>query len=166
MEYSNHDLTPADLRRIEDRLTDGRTVASPLELDELKQRAMSQAAQRRGTPRGAWMKSRLALTLVIVLGAMMSGTGAGLAVSGSSGSGNAAETQYEEQETDEGNRVAGDEEASPQPIAGDVEGEQVAAAGDSGSLPFTGFVAIPLMVGGVALIGGGAFLRRSARKPD
>jgi hypothetical protein len=166
MEYSNDDLTPADLQRIEDRLTGGRIVASPLELDELKQRAMHQATQRKGTPRGAWMKSRLALTLVIVLGAMMSGTGAGLAVSGSSGEGNAADEQYEEQETNEGNRVAGDEDAVPQSVAGDVAAEQVAAAGDSGSLPFTGFVAIPLMVGGVALIGGGAFLRRSTRKRD
>lgn len=108
------------------------------------------------------MKSRLALTLVIVLGAMMGGTGAGLAVSGSSGEGNAGAAQYDEQGTNEGGSVLGDEEQAPQAVAN----EQVAAAGDSGSLPFTGFLAIPLMIGGVALVGGGALLKRSARNAD
>jgi hypothetical protein len=40
----------------------------------------------------------------------------------------------------------------------------VAAQGGSGSLPFTGFVAIPLLVGGVALAGTGAVLRRRTRE--
>jgi hypothetical protein len=162
MEYSNQDRSPADVQDVADRLSAGRVTATPLELDELKQRAMRQAAQRKDSRRGALMKSRLALTLVIVLGAMMSGTGAGIAVSGSSGEGNAVEGQYHEQGTTEGGSVLAGEDQAPQAVAND----QVAAAGDSGSLPFTGFLAIPLMIGGVALIGGGALLRRSARNTE
>jgi len=40
---------------------------------------------------------------------------------------------------------------------------QVAAAADEGELPFTGLAAIPILVGGIALLGGGAVLRRKTR---
>jgi hypothetical protein len=46
--------------------------------------------------------------------------------------------------------------------------EQVAVASESGgdTLPFTGFLAIPLMIGGVALVSTGALMRRKWRKSD
>jgi hypothetical protein len=171
MDYSNGEHDPAELTPVEERLRAERVTATPVELDALKLRAMRQAAP--AAPRfrkGVWMKSRLALTLMIVLGLMMSTTGAGLAISGSSDRGSAAEGQYggggEKGEnpndnlagTVQGGGQGGSDTADSQPV------EQVAVAtDDNGSLPFTGFVAIPLIVGGVALLSGGAILRWRAR---
>ena len=110
----------------------------------------------------SFMKSRLALTAILVLGVMMSGTGATIAITGASDSGSAGVAQY----------GLGNEEEENGNLAGAQQGggddtqpaEQVAAQGDSGSLPFTGFVAIPLLVGGVALAGTGLVLRRRTRE--
>ena len=93
----------------------------------------------------------------------MSGTGATIAITGASDSGSAGAAQYLEGENEgptDGDNVAGalqggGDDAQP--------AQQVAAQGDGGSLPFTGFVAIPLLVGGVALAGTGAVLRRRVR---
>ncbi len=46
------------------------------------------------------------------------------------------------------------EESSTQPE------RQVAAAAETGQLPFTGFAAIPVLIGGLALLTGGLILRR------
>lgn len=114
------------------------------------------------------MKSRLALMLMIVAGLTMSTTGATLAITGSSGSGSAAVNQYD--------TVAPQQDEGDQPEAGTLGtedsgdngdtapvAEQVEVAGDDGgSLPFTGFVAIPLLIGGIALVSAGAVLRRKA----
>ena len=113
------------------------------------------------------MKSRLALTVVLVLGLMMTGTGATIAVTGASDDGNAGVAQYNEgTQQGGGNNLAGQEQGgggggSPETTQ---PAQQVAAQGGSGSLPFTGFVAIPLLVGGVALAGTGAVLRRRTRE--
>jgi hypothetical protein len=209
MSHENGDRTPADLMRVAERLREERVTATPLELDELKQRARRQAIRRHRPQRGALMKSRLALTMLIVVGAMMSGTGATLAITGSSGSDNASENQYTTPTTETvttettttetvttetvpttpttpttettptetepvlGPDVQGTEEEGDELPAqednGDGDGDdsqpeqQVAAAGDSSdSLPFTGFLAIPLMIGGVALVATGAVLRRKS----
>lgn len=142
-------------------------MATPLELDRIKLRARHQA-ERSGnsfyaSQKGKLMKSRLALMLMIALGLMMSTTGATLAITGSSGSGSAAQNQYK--------TVQPQQDDNPEPQAetlGDTgsgtapAAEQVSVADDGGSLPFTGFVAIPLLIGGVALVSAGAFLRRKA----
>jgi hypothetical protein len=175
MDYPNRASDPADLTPIEERLRAERVTATAVELDALKLRAMRQAAP--AAPRfrkGAWMKSRLALTLMIVLGLMMSTTGAGLAISGNSDNGSAAKAQYGDQNDDNGDNVAGTLQGQDNGNGnGDGVGdtaesqptEQVAVAGDDdgGSLPFTGFFTIPLIVGGVALLSGGALLRWRAR---
>ena len=187
MDDKDRDRTPADLVRIAERLREERPVATPLELDRIKLRARRQA-QRSGPSfyarqKGTLMKSRLALTLMIALGLTMGTTGATLAITGSSGSGSAAEGQYDrvlpnedndqsnDQGNDEGNDAAptgdtlGDtgEGTSPAVQTSPAEQVEVASSGDDGgSLPFTGFVAIPLLIGGVALIGTGAVLRRKA----
>jgi hypothetical protein len=49
------------------------------------------------------------------------------------------------------------------PSSGNASGEQQVAATGEDTLPFTGFVAIPLLVGGVGLLGAGAGLRRWQR---
>jgi len=127
------------------------------------------------------MKSRLALLSMIVLGLMMSTTGATLAITGSSGSGSAGIAQYFGAPDGDDQEVLGDTDGQgtqPQDSLGDEENagddgsgtepqaaQQVAATGDGGgnSLPFTGFLAIPLLIGGVALVGTGAVLRRRVR---
>jgi hypothetical protein len=108
--------------------------------------------------------------MILVLGVMMSGTGATIAITGASDSGSAGVAQYlDGDENGDGNLAGqdqggggggdeGDDGDNPQAV------EQVAAQGGSGSLPFTGFIAIPLLVGGVALAGTGAVLRRRTRE--
>lgn len=166
MNDQNRDRTPADLVKIAQRVRDERPVATPLELDRIKLRARNQA-QRSGTSsyasqKGKLMKSRLALTAMIAVGLMMGTTGATLAISGSSGSGSAATNQYERilPESDDREPTAatlGDAGAGNPP----AEQVQVAeSSDDGGSLPFTGFLAIPLLIGGVALLTTGAVLRR------
>ncbi|HJZ35426.1 MAG TPA: LPXTG cell wall anchor domain-containing protein [Solirubrobacterales bacterium] len=157
------------------------------------------------------MKSRLAMMLVIAAGFMLSTTGAGLAISGSSSSGSAAESQYtpagveehgghhsENQgvkgaatkggnkcsENGNGNGTNGgggnsgnsgangsncNEPAETEPAPAEVEvapvpAEQQAVVSSGSSLPFTGFVAIPLLIIGVLMVVGGAMLRFKSRK--
>src|ERR1700753_524804 len=99
MDHSNRNRTPAELEAIENALRAERHQASPLELDAIKLQAIRQAQRSRPslTPstKGTFMKSRLALTLLLVAGFMFSTTGATLAISGSSGSGSAASNQYQ-----------------------------------------------------------------------
>jgi hypothetical protein len=157
---------PAEVSWIEERLRADRATASPVELDELKLRAKRQAAPAAiSQPRqeGSLLKSRVVLTLIIVLGLMMTSTGATLAISGSSGKGNAADKQYRQVEPDEDAGTLGQEEQAPAEAVESEPTAQVAAGGDDGALPFTGFVTIPLLVGGVALLSGGAFLRWRSR---
>ena len=120
------------------------------------------------------MKSRLAILSAIVVGGFMSFTGAGLAIGGHEASkavyGTPTTTPTEtvlppnevlgETET-QGEQPAG-EEAGGQP-AGTTENVQPAAqvAGAAQKeLPFTGFAAIPVLIGGLALLSAGLVLRR------
>jgi hypothetical protein len=156
---------------VAERLRASRVTATPLELDELKLRARRQAS-RNSFPGGRMLKSRLGLTAVIVTGLLMSGTGAGLAASGSSGSDNAAENQYRtpttETPTTESQQPAAQQVEGGSPESGGEDSQpvqQVAAANESdGSLPFTGFLAIPLLIGGIALVVTGGVLRRKSRE--
>ena len=168
------DRFPADLARVEDRLRAARRQPSALELDELKLRARRQAAHaapgyRKGT---TFMKSRLALTFVIVLGLMMSGTGATLAVDGIGNDNSAASGVYptEQPQGEEHGEQLGEEQNDNSLGGNGVEGteevqptSQVSAGESGGSLPFTGFLAIPLLIGGVALLGTGAVVRLRTR---
>jgi hypothetical protein len=171
---SNRDRIPAELASVAERLRAEREIPGALELDQMKGRAKRQAAsaatshqRQKGNP----LKSRVVLTLAIVLGLMMSTTGAGLAISGSSGQGNAAEAQYEEKDDgqlgEEQGAVQGQEQGGGGDDAQPTEQAAVVSqpGDDSGSsLPFTGFFTIPLMVGGVALLTGGALLRWKSRE--
>jgi type VI protein secretion system component VasF len=159
-----------DLQRIADRLRAGRPQITALELDEISQRVRARVAARR-RPRSAFMKSRLTILAMLVAGILLSTTGAGLAVSGMASGDDAAMSQYATP-TPQGN-VLGEEESgggSKQP-AGEAQGEPVPAAqpaqqveaGSSSELPFTGFAALPVLLGGVVLLGGGLVLRARTR---
>lgn len=236
MNHSQPDPIPSDLLRVVGMLRDERPEATALELDRIKLRAKARAAQTRpsyfarqkGTP---LMRSRTAITSMLVLGMMMTGTGATLATSGNSGSGSASEAAYPKttpttsvvtpvtptspqvqtlqppavqeaaqapaapeqstlppirfiptapEQVDEAPVVRGQSEESPSPRkpterrvapaaqaapAADVQpARQVAAA--ENQLPFTGFAALPILIGGLVLLVSGFTLRRQARNND
>lgn len=179
MSQRHHDRLPADLEPVEARLRDERPQLSAGELDQVKLRAMSAG---RSIQKGPLMKSRLAITSMLVLGIMLSTTGAGLAITGATVSQNSGQeaTGGQEGQTlgqqdggggDQGtlpedsqsgeNQTLGETAAGGQD-AGTNPASQTAAADGGESLPFTGLLAIPLMIGGVALLGSGLALRRRA----
>ena len=121
------------------------------------------------------MKSRIVILTMLVLGMLLSTAGAGLAVSGISG--DAAQEQYGASETPSGGGdVLGDQDAGTNVPAnngggdtnpGGGEGDTTqparqveAGANTNESLPFTGFAAIPVLLGGIALLSAGLVLRR------
>src|SRR5690242_8772935 len=68
-----------------------------MELDSVRTRAMSAATRPRvlaAGKKGTFMRSRLAVVMVLALGVTLSGTGAALAVSGMSEGGSAGTAQY------------------------------------------------------------------------
>lgn len=124
------------------------------------------------------MKSRLVILSMLVLGMLLSTTGAGLAVSGISNGSNAAEAQYgtPTPTPTETGTVLGDEDQSqggqdvlPEEDQGGGQApstppvqpaRQVESGAGSSQLPFTGFAAIPILLGGIALLTIGLVLRR------
>jgi LPXTG-motif cell wall-anchored protein len=190
MDHSNRNRTPAELQEIEDTLRAERHQASPLQLDAIKLQAIRQAERPRtslNAKKGIFMKSRLALTCLLVAGFMFSTTGATLAISGSSGNGSASESQYVSPTNEHGDHgVKGAEEKGSNktlngPNKGNGNGpssgnqpvvvesapapvEQQAVVNSGSSLPFTGFVAIPLLIIGLAMIVGGGIVGLKSRK--
>ena len=119
------------------------------------------------------MKSRLAILSMLVTGMLLSTAGAGLAVSGVTG--DASREQYTTSTPPSGNVLGESDQNSgdqagqgEQGVAGEQAGSsvqparQVEAGANSGSLPFTGFLAIPVLLGGVALLSAGLILRKRA----
>jgi hypothetical protein len=109
------------------------------------------------------------MMVVIAAGFMLSTTGVGLAISGTSGSGNAAQNQYKHvspAKDDGGNNgvsgvsLGSEEEPAQVEVETAPVVEQQATTGSSGTLPFTGFLAIPLLIIGVGLLSLGAVIRR------
>ena len=166
MDAKHSDGLPADLIQVAERLREERPGATALELDEIKLRVKPRAS--RTAPglvmrtKGVLMKSRLALTTVLVLGILFSGAGATLAVSGLSGDGGAGTAQYQKPGDSGDPGEIGDPGISGDPVVVAEADQQVAAQGD-GELPLTGFLAIPLVIGGVALLTTGVVIRRKAR---
>ena len=117
------------------------------------------------------MKSRLAILSMLVVGMLLSTTGAGLAVTSLSGQHNASVSQYggATPTPTGGGNVLGDEDSGTNAPAGntspssgnDVQpARQVEAGTNNSSLPFTGFAAVPVLLGGIALLSAGLVLRR------
>jgi hypothetical protein len=146
-------------------LRDRRPEATELELDEIKQRVLRRTAQspRRAQP----MKSRLAILAMLVLGFVFSTAGVGMAVGGLSGSDSAAISQYPtvtpfSTPTPPG-KVLGEEKKNNGQTTG-LQPERQEENGSGGQLPFTGFAAIPVLLGGIALLSGGLMLRWRSRQ--
>ena len=169
----NDDELGSELQPIADRLRAERPTLSALELDDVKQRVRAAATRPTTTKRG-FMRSRLAILLMLVLGLTFSTTGAGLAISGfADGDGQAAATQYDTDDdgggvlpdSDEGDNGGGVTPDSDTPSAeADVQpARQFESAGTGGSLPFTGFAAIPVLLLGLGLLSAGLIVRRTSR---
>jgi len=183
MSHHDNHLHDAELGPVIDRLEAERPTASALELDAIKRRVHGRVGRTaRGSGRTEFMRSRLAILGMLVLGMVLSTGGAGLAVSGfTSSNDNAAVSQYGvADDDDEGDKLGEEESGGPAggqddagPAGDDDAGEddavqparQVEAGaqgggGDDEQLPFTGFAAIPILLGGVALLSTGLVLRR------
>jgi hypothetical protein len=174
---SNYDDLQPDLQPVIDQLRANRPEASALELDAIKQRVLARTSQpaRRRTRRAQLMKSRLVILSMLVLGMLLSTAGAGLAVSGVAGLHNASKAQYGTSTPSGGGNVLGDEDSGnnvlPEngggsgPSGGSGNAVQPARQVEAGAttnpkLPFTGFAAIPVLLGGIALLSAGLVLRR------
>jgi hypothetical protein len=185
----NEDLQP-DLQPVIDRLRANRPTATALELDAIVQRVQARVANpaRRRTRRTSLMKSRLVILSMLVLGMLLSTAGAGLAVTGFSESGNAAEVQYpdtvtppppetvkppaavkppdsvavlgDEDQSQGGQDVLPEEDKSGNAPTARVQPLRQVESGSATTLPFTGFAAIPILIGGIALLTIGLVLRR------
>ncbi len=153
---------PGELSEIAERLRTGRPQVTALELDRVKTQVRNRAV-RTSTNKGSFMKSRLAITAMLVVGLLMSMGGAGLAISGGSGSGSASVAQYQPKTVSGGgvlgvvNKPANTPGNTPQNAPAAVR--QVAAT-SSGSLPFTGYAGGAALILGLGLLLGGVLLRR------
>ena len=166
MNHHDDHLRDAELGPVIDRLEAQRPTATALELDTIKQRVRGRVA--RGSGRTQPMRSRLAILSMLVLGMLLSTSGAALSISGLSGNDdNAAVSQYGKVGGEEDDDVLGEEDSGgPEGQQPDNDGTQpdrqveLGAQDDGGELPFTGFAAIPVLIGGVALFGTGLVLRK------
>jgi hypothetical protein len=176
MSHQDDHLHDAELGPVIARLEAERPTASDLELGLIKQRVRGRVApSARRSRRTEFMRSRLAIIAMLVFGMVLSTGGGALAVSGfASQQENAAEGQYDnggqgvlgEEESggpaggeNDNGAPAGDEDAGGVQPARQVEAGAQATGGDE-QLPFTGFAAIPILLGGVALLTSGLVLRR------
>jgi len=173
MQSSDEHRLPADVEWVAERLERDRPIATSLEMDRVKTRAMSRAAGSRTPLKGSILKTRLAITMMLVAGLLVSGTGATLAISGPSDSGASASQAYPDQGRggNAGNESVAGEELAAQAPAQESQAEaaesarpaqQTAAAGSGSSLPFTGLAAIPVLLVGLALLSTGMVLGRKA----
>lgn len=164
---------PDDLLAVADWLRAERPSLDGLGLDRAKTRARARAtaAQRTAAThrKGALVKSRLAITMILALGILMSLGGAGLAVSGLGESGDAANVQYGNPGNPGGPSDSSDSSTTTLSDSGDSADVQPAAqesSSDDEELPFTGFAAIPVLIGGLALLSSGFVLRRRSGRED
>jgi hypothetical protein len=172
----NDDLQP-DLQPVIDQLRANRPEATALELDAIKQRVRARSSQpaRRRTRRAQLMKSRMVILTMLVLGMLLSTAGAGLAVSGLNSKHNASVAQYGtptptptpttdvlgDQDSGSGTSPANNGGGGNGPSNDVQPARQVEAGTTSGStLPFTGFAAVPILLGGIVLLSAGLVLRR------
>jgi hypothetical protein len=174
MSHHDHHLHDAEFGPVIARLEAEKPTASELELGLIRQRVRDRVApSARRSRRTEFMRSRLAIIAMLVFGGLLSTSGGALAVSGfTSQQGNAAQGQYggvQGEEDDQG--VLGEEESGggsaptensggggPTQPTRQVEAGAQSSGGDE--LPFTGFAAIPILLGGVGLLTAGLVLRR------
>jgi hypothetical protein len=163
-----------DFDAITARLEAGRPTLSAHELDDLARRirVRSKRTKKRKEP---FMRTRFAITSLLVVGVLLSCTaGAGMALSGTSGSGSAGSAQYGPPPTHHhhGSTHLGTPSTAPaQDVAPPTQAvqptRQLSTPTGSSTLPFTGLLLIPMIILGVGLLLVGLVLRsRSSRAPN
>jgi hypothetical protein len=166
----SHDIpiTP-DLEDVAAELDLGRAVPTPVEAARINARVGVPRVRSRSAMRG-----RVAIASLLASGIIMSGGGAALALSGESSHGNASSAGYSAPNTAQPQVLGETQGATPSstpsaatPATGNsapqVQGARQVASSDVKSLPFTGFAAVPIILAGIAMLGGGAWLRRRLR---
>lgn len=186
---------PEDLRGIDAALRDARPELPADRMASVAARARSRARASvlpHIHQKESFLRSRIAITLMLVLGFGVSSAGVGMAVQGVGSPGaSASDHQYDhvtnpplvnapdrnevQDETNEGNQPGGKEVAGEKEKGAGRNGEQVAGEqatqetrqlgaeqGGDEELPFTGFAAIPVLLMGFALLTAGFILRRRA----
>lgn len=163
----SHDIPlPPDLEDVAAELEAGRAVPSPDEAGRIHARVgIPRRVSRSAT------RARVTIVSLLAGGMIMSGGGAALALSGESSHGNASSAGYvapttaqpqvlgETQGTTPTSASPTTSSNSPE-VQGAVQGTRQVSSSGVKSLPFTGFAAIPIILAGVAMLGGGAWLRR------
>src|SRR5215213_9240681 len=97
---TDSELDRSELTALERRLDDERPELTPLELDRIRTTVRARGARRQ--PRGAFMKSRVAIVSALCLGIFMSGAGVSLGVSALNDSDSAAVAQYGDNDSGDG----------------------------------------------------------------
>jgi uncharacterized protein GlcG (DUF336 family) len=187
------DQLPGEFDSVASALRMQRTRATELELDRIKLDARRRAVRRARSELsqgGLLMRSRLFVTAMVAGGILMLGGGAALGVSGLSSTRSASIAQYGTTTTAVTNQVtttaatttppaivtqevAPTQTSGEQPsggILGENKGQKPAREVQavkqvaSNELPFTGYLAIPVLVLGLVMLAGGLALRRSGRR--
>jgi hypothetical protein len=149
------------------RLEAGRPTLSAHELDDLARRCRqrSKRTKRRKEP---FMRTRFAITSMLVIGVLLSCTaGAGMALSGNSSSGSAGSAQYAPPviHHHQTHLVIPSKDVAPPPTVQPTA--QLSTPQDGNTLPFTGLLLIPMIILGVGMLLVGLVLRhRSSRAPN
>ena len=159
----------SEIDRLAEALGEQRPQLTALELDRVRSE-IHRRTSARPQLKGSVMKSRLAAVLIVTMGVFTSGSGIALGVDAISSDNSAARGEY------------GDADAQCDPAieecqdvlgvsGGGANGDQAGAAGDpgtqaatatksGGTLPFTGYLAIPILLIGVVLTITGLAMRR------
>jgi hypothetical protein len=156
-----------DFSREISMLRESRPSLTPLELDGAKARVRRRTAGTRGSTWQRFAGTRGAVVALLATGTLMSTGGSALAVSGLGLSGAASTAQYTGTGTT-GSSGTGTTPANAVGPAEAVSPEEQAeqpAVTTSGELPFTGFMAIPVLIIGLLFVALGLAGRRVARRP-
>jgi hypothetical protein len=159
-------LSP-DLEDVAAELELSRAVPTPEEAGRIHARVGMPRRRSRSA-----MRARVAIASLLAGGMIMSGGGTALALSGESSHGNAAAAGYlapntaqpevlgETQGTTPSATTPAITDTGTSNAAPQVQGARQVASSGTKSLPFTGFAAIPVILAGIAMLAGGALLRR------
>jgi len=162
-------------------LRDERPTLTAIELDAVRARIERRAARRTTRAWRGFARTRGAVIATITAGALISTGGTAIAVSGLGGSGSASTAQYagsanpgtsepgaSNPSPNAGNGVGGfngtgngpGSGKNPQQAVSPSEQATQPTKSSSGKLPFTGFLAIPILLIGLALVIVGLLARR------